>query len=284
MTDLFSRALRLEVDSLRIDSEAGKLGLDVAFEVERDAKPYPNNCAIRIWNLSKEHRDKLSEKPEATVRLSAGYGTAEDAQQIFFGTLRRARTTREPPDYLTALDSGDGEKEFLTRSISKSWAFGTPIATVLKDIAGELGLGLGNVPTLAISARTAAGAVLNSPLTVSGSVCDELAAFCRSVGLSYSIQDQTVQLLSLDRPYNPGTAVLLTPETGLIGEPRLDVDRETKKTLVVCRALLQPEIVPGRLFIVNSDALQGTFAARKTRHSGETNGPSWYVDVEGEAI
>lgn len=277
----FNRKLLLELDTLKIESQAGKLGLRVTFDIERDTKPYPNNATISIYNLTRPSFEALASKPEITGRLEAGY--EENIQQIFFGSLRRARTTREGTDWVTTCDLGDGEAELAQATISKSWSKGTPIGTVLQDFAAALGLGLGNVAQF-LASQTAGGTILTQPLTVSGPVSEELSAFTRSVGLSWSIQDGALQLLDLAMPYAPGTAVLLKPDTGLIGAPRLDVDSDTKKTLCVARSLLQPELVPGSLFVVESEFVNGQFAARKTKHIGDTAGQDWYVDVEGVEI
>jgi hypothetical protein len=281
MAELVKRQLLLQVGDIEVQATTGALSLRVRFDVQRDEKPYPNQASIEVFNLNKKHRESLAKKPEITTRIEAGY--EGNSQQIFFGIVRRSRTVREPPDYVTTVDSGDGEGELTTATISKVFAKATPVSKVLRELATALGVGVGNIPSFPL-AKLSNGSTLVQPLTLSGPVVEELASFCRSLGLSYSVQDGALQLLDIGQPVLPGTAVLLGPSTGLIGEPRLDVDKDTDQTICVARSLLQPKLVPGSLFRVDSESVQGNFAARKTRHYGDTHGRDWYVDVEGVEI
>lgn len=282
MPELPKRELLVEVDTIKIQASNRAQSLRVAFSVERDDQPYPNAASISIYNLTPRNRERLASKTEVTCRIEAGY--ENKSQQIFFGTLRRARTTREGPDYVTRLESGDGEEELQTATVNKTWAANTPISAVLTELGSALGLGPGNIPLVSSLAILPSGATLLKPLTLSGPVVEELKSFCASVGLSFSVQAGQLQLLALASPVLPGTAVLLSPATGLIGEARLDVDSETKKTICVARSLLQPQLLPGSLFAVASEAVVGSFAAKKTRHFGDTHAQDWYVDVEGTQL
>jgi hypothetical protein len=282
MADLKKRKLKLQLGNIEVEATTGALSLRVVFDIQRDEKPYPNQGNIRVYNLNENHRDALTKKSDITAILEAGY--EQNAQQIFFGSVRRATTTREPPDYITQVEAGDGEKELQTATINKSFAKGTPVSAVLMALASAAGLGAGNVPLFTATAALPNGKTLTTPITLSGPVVEELASFCRSLGLSFSIQGGALQLLDVGTPVLPGTAVVLSPLTGLIGAARLDVDRETGKTICVARSLLQPQMVPGTLFVVQSETVNGNFAVRKSRHYGDTHGNDWYVDVEGVEI
>lgn len=282
MAELSKRKLKLQVDDIEIEAITGSLGLRVAFDVQRDKESHPNQCSVSIWNLNPDHRKSLTKQKEVTVSIEAGY--EDTIQQIFFGTLRRATTSREPPDHVTKLELGDGQKEMAVATISKTFTKGTPVAKVLKDLAGTVGLGIGNVPQFLASAKLSNGKILSQPLTVVGSVSEELPAFCRSLGLSFSIQSGAIQLLDLANPVLPGTATVISQGTGMIGEARLDIDRETKKPICVVRSLLQPQLVPGALFVVESENVSGSYAVRRSRHYGDTHTKDWYVDVEGVEI
>lgn len=279
---LTNRKLTLEVGSIKIEASTTRVALRVAFDIQRDDKPYPNGASVSIWNLTKDHREALASKDEIAVRLSAGY--EDNAQQIFFGFLRRAKTTREGPDYITTLEAGDGEKELQTATIAKTFAVGTPVSKVLEALASAMGLGAGNVQQFLVTAKLPSGAVLLQPLTIAGPVVEELDSFTRSIGLSFSVQDGAIQLLDRSSPVLPGNAVLLKPSTGLIGQARLDVDRNTNETICVARSLLQPRMVPGSKMRIESDAVNGNFAITKSRHFGDTFTNDWYVDVEASEL
>lgn len=249
------------------------------FSVERNTERFPNNAEVQLYNLAESTRNKLTEKPDNTVRIEAGY---ESAEQIFFGVLRRATVERQNEDIVTMLSAGDGEDK-QTATISKSWATGTPISKILKDFVSALGLGLGNSLEFPF-ALTSYGSVLTKGLTISGPLTEEFHQFLRSLGLKYSIQDGTLQLLDIQNPVTKGVGPLVSPDTGLIGEARLDIDKDTKKTIVIGKALLLPDLVPGRSIKVQSNRVNGNFAVTKTNHYGDTHATEWYVDFEGIEI
>jgi hypothetical protein len=281
--DLNKRSSTISIGDLKVESKFDSESLRVEFDVQRDTTPYPNNASVRIYNLSPDHRESLTRAKEVTCQIEAGY---EQTQQIFLGALRRGVNTSESGqgrDYVTSFEAGDGEKETQTATINKSYTKGTPISTVLNAFADALGVGKGNLTQHALAAKLTSGKTLPSALTISGPVVEEMSAFARSLELSWSIQDGALQILSIDQPSVPGSAVLLTPDTGLIEQPKLSVDKDTGKDVVVARSLLQPRLIPGALFRVDSETVTGSFAVRKSRHVGDTRGQSWYVDVEGIA-
>jgi hypothetical protein len=276
----FRRAFKIQVGDVEISS-AGAAALRCVFSVERDTQPYPNAATLAIYNLNPDHRAALNAKPELSCRIEAGYVDA--AQQIFLGNVRRGRTTRSGPDWITTLEAGDGEKQLATARVNVSFTTGTPVTTVLTYLASALGLPF-SLASVFASAATNAGKTLRAPLTLSGSAAEELRQFTRSVGLSWSVQDGALVVLANAEPYTQIEGPVISPATGLIESASLEVDDKTKKTIVTGKALLLPDLVPGRKFVVESSTVNGTFACTKTKHYGDSSGAEWFVDFEGVAL
>ncbi len=271
MTVQFNRDVRISVDGLDI------AGLHASFRVVKTTKKEPNTCELTIFNLSQPHRDQIAQAKAPIVEIKAGYkgrapaaglllglvdvpsvggfgADAADASEepglIFLGNVRDADSGFEPPNWITSLESGDGEKATRFSRINKSFAAGTSLATVLNEVAKSMDVGIGNVKKLAAkgSLLDAGDAFLNS-VTVSGQSSKELDRIVKSAGLEWSIQDGVLQLLELSKPL-ADVSIVLKPDTGLIGSPTIGNDG-----IIRVRSLLNSDIVPGRELEIESKVL-----------------------------
>jgi len=257
----------------------------------RKHKPEPNAAKIQIYNLNKDSRAALESLDEVPVRLSVGY--ADSVKQIFFGALSRATNTHDGTEWVTEISGGDGTVQLSSSHIQKSFAKGTPIATVLGTLVDALKIGRGNfskVQTLL------AGKSLSHGLTIAGPVSEELTAFTASHGLEWSIQDG--DFLVLPSKITKGSIAfgsifvtqgpLISPSTGLIGSPVPQAhNKKVKKgsqALVSMKALILPELVPGLPFRVESSSVTGNMVAVETRHSGDSTEQDWYIEIKGKML
>jgi hypothetical protein len=278
LAPLFKRSFRLAVDTLEFGSKNEVRPLTFSFNVERDNTRVPNNASVILTNLSADTRADLEERNKTnqgtTVRIEAGYGT--DLSTIFFGALRRVASWRQGPNWLTEISGGDGEKEIATARISRSFVKGTPVSTVLKEIVRALGVNAGNLATLSATGFDAGGTTLRKALTVHGDAAGELECLCASMGLRWSIQDGTFYAARTGEAAVPGFGPVFSPETGLIETPQVDKDGRVSGT-----SLLSGDLIPGKVFRVESSRISGDFICERTVHYGESNGGSWYVDWTG---
>jgi len=76
-----------------------------------------------------------------------------------------------------------------------------------------------------------------------------------------------------------GTAVLLTPETGLIGSPTPQNDGR-----VSAQSLLQPDLIPGRQVQIKSKHVQGMYVVETAQYEGETAGDAWFVNITARPL
>jgi hypothetical protein len=269
MTKLFGRDYRVIVSTIEIRS------LDLSFTIAKSLKPEPNTCELKIWNLNETNRSRLEEMKTAPVSVEAGY---EDGMSLLFlGDLRTAISTRDGPDIVTTLASGDGEKAYRKARCNVSLAKGTSIDAAVKSLTKQLGLSQGNVDEMVAGLKfTKNGQLLSQGTVLTGSAARELTALLKSVGLTWSIQDGKVQLLELGKAL-AGQAIYLTRETGLIGSPTID-----NKGVMSCRMLMIPDVFPGRLMVLKAERISGQFRIDAAKYSGDTFGTNWYIDVEAK--
>lgn len=269
-SDLWIRKAILTVDTLQIDA------LDIAFTVKKDLKAKPNTADIKVYNLSADHRSQLAQLVTAPVQLEVGYQKATSV--IFIGDLRTSLPSDwTGSDVVTTITSGDGAKKHKTARINVSHAKGAKSTDVLNSLVQALGVAPGN-SAKAISAigSSGVGDCFSLGTVLCGSAAREMSRVCRSVGYTWSIQNGALQMLPLKAAL-AGTAVSVTPQTGLIGSPSVDKDG-----IISCKTLILPDLFPGRLMVLTSNEFSGQFTITETTHTGETKGQNWYCEIKGK--
>lgn len=235
MSRLFRRVVNLTVAPRAANSVGNIAGgysfsnLDCSFRVTKSLKEEPNTADIRIFNIATESRALLQQAERIIVRLDAGY---EDRLcQLYRGELRSAVVTYEGSDVVTHIESGDSEKELQQGHINLSVGKNSPANFVLLQIVQALNVGQGNAAQFA---SRLAGFTYGPGTLIFGSAADAMTDFCDSFDLAWSIQDGVIQILEKGEALN-STAVLLTPDSGLIGSPTID-----HKNVLTAKALIQP--------------------------------------------
>jgi hypothetical protein len=274
---LFGRKWSIVVDRLNVSD------LDMSFTVEKTLKPEPNTCELNIWNLNEEHRAQLeSLRPKKNalvgipVKIEAGYDAATSL--IWLGDLRTVESVKIDADWLTTLGCGDGEKAIKNARVNLSFNVGARVDTVLRGLAKAMGVGLGNTELFAarLLLSSLGAQIASQGLVVSGSAADQLTAWCRTLGLEWSIQDGALMFLEFGEPL-PTQVLLLSPSTGLIGSPTVDNEGQLTVTM-----LMIPGVMPGSFLVLNSDRIKGNYRVISTKHTGDTFGTPWYIEVVAE--
>lgn len=268
---LFGRKLIVQVHELRI------LSLTVDFEITKSlAAKTPNTAEIRIRNLNTDHRKHLQELEKVYVSIEAGY--EEGTALIFRGDLRDITSTRDGTDWITTITSDSGRRARKKR-ILKSFAPGATVSDVLNAAAKAMDVKLGNTALKTVAAKikgTQSDKFFNG-YALAGAVDAELDRLARSVGLEWSIQDDELQFLDRGQALK-GQGAKLTEATGLVGSPE-----KGNKGLVEARALMIPELTPGRRCEIDSEHVKGVFRIETAKYRGGTTEKDWYVDMELKA-
>jgi hypothetical protein len=189
--------------------------------------------------------------------------------------VRTCFTQVSGPDRITKFSSGDGEQAILGTRIRVTYGNQIQIDTAIENIANALGIGVGNLGpvTQKLKSRGLAS-IYPQGVALSGNAWRELATICKSCGLEATIQDGALLLLEQGKALE-GSAVRLSPSTGLIGSPTADNDGT-----VNCQALLVPELRPGvKVQIESLSVGRAVYRVYDAEYTGDTHGTDWYASL-----
>ena len=265
---VYGRRWRVQVGTL----DTGVL--DVKFKVNRSLYSRAGTCELEIANLSPDHRHELvtARRYHTFVEVQAGY--IDGMSLLFRGDLRKAIPSRDGTDWTVKVTAGDGEHAIRTARVSRSFSPGTSVGAVVQHIAETMGVGIGNAREALRGARLGEGeSVFPEGTVLYGSAAAELTRLCAAARLTWTVQDGNLQVLPLGGALER-TALVLGPDTGLIGSPEI-VNRRT----VNVKALLIPGLVPGQQVILNSAIVTGTWRITEAEYAGDTEGPDWNASL-----
>jgi hypothetical protein len=258
---LFDRVVELRVGDTEIT------GLDITFEIEKDLTPEPNPCHIEIYNLSSKNREILSKYKRVPILLRAGY--QGHVSVIYDGDLMRCTHIKEGPSWKTLLTNGEGANAIQSTRINKSFAKGTPVKTVIKEIAKQL-----KIPSNdALRQLESIADKLNRGFSVSGSPMDELCCLLRQYDYSASVQNNSLQVLKNGQSLEKET-INLTPHSGLKSSPEMGTDKK-----IQAHSVLMPELLPGRKIHIESAAFKGFATIQSIRFEGANFGDAWGAEL-----
>jgi hypothetical protein len=210
------------------------------------------------------------------VLIEGGYEETGGAHQLFLGDLRVGTSVKEGPDWVTTIESGDGEAAKINARMKVAMGPGTTPDTAFRAIIKALGLSPGNSQKALAAFRSGGAAQMYVQRAVlSGSAWKHAVDFCRSANLEFSVQDGAVQIVDTNKVL-AGKAVRLTPETGLVGSPSVDA-----KGVLSCSAFLQPGLAVARLVVLDSPSVKGNFKIQRVQYECDTHGQPWYAHIEG---
>ena len=275
MSRLFRRAVEVQIvkaDEVEVVTTT-IVGLRVMFNIEKQLTKEPNTCEIEISNLSEPTRAALQQKP-LKLFLSAGY--EDSLKQIFAGDIRWVESLRSRSGWTTKIQVGDGERAHRNSRSNKSFRGGASIRQVLKKITDDMGL---KIPKNLDDVKELGGKIINGEV-LQGLSSKSLDRVLRSKGLSYSIQDEKLQVLRAGE-VRQDIALVVAQETGLIGVPGFgSPPQKDQPAMLRLDSLLYPEIIPGIKLDVKSKTVEGEFRAERVTHVGDTHGNEWRTSVE----
>lgn len=261
---LFDRVVELTVGDTEIT------GLDMAFEIEKNLEKEPNPCHIDIFNLGQKNREILSKYKSVPVLVKVGY--KDKVGVIFQGDMIRCTHIKEGPTWKSTLVNGDGANLIQTARINKSFAKGTPVKTVIKEIAEQLGLPHGS----ALKQFEGLSENLERGFSASGNPMDELCRVLRHFGYSASVQNNALQVLKQGQALEK-QAINLTANSGLKGSPEIGTDKKIK-----VQSVLMPELLPGQMVHIESAVFKGFATIQSVRFEGSNFCDAWEAEMEAK--
>lgn len=274
------------ITEFTVDPSSG-VGSQIEFDVVRNLVRAPNTCNIVITNLAEENRQAFIGAPVKVV-LEAGYDN--DPRFLFLGDLRYASNEHEGTEWKTKIQLADGGRAFANAKVSKAYTKGTPVETIVRDLAKAFGVPLTPLAALSneLKARIPSGEVLQ------GSVADELTRLLDPFDIEWSFQQGRLQILK-SRQVLSGSVRLISEDSGMIGAPEMTPPKiiappknighstgRAKPRVPKCKIKheLYPEVSPGEKIKVRSRSLDGTFRVECVKHKGDFFGGDWITEIE----
>jgi hypothetical protein len=246
--------------------------LRVVFSVEQSLAKSPNTAEIQVYNLSGSTRTLVSED-DLEIELEAGYSGLSSV--IFRGKVDAGKSQRDGINWVTTFQSTDGGKELRQSRINFN-SRNTTVADAFDRVASAIGVGLGNAKEK-IAEGNIRGALteFSNGIVLFGPAKKELDRLASTFGYDWSIQNGQLQLLGPSDAIEPGDAIVLGPDTGMIGSPE-----SGEKGIVEVRSLLIPQLTPGRVVQLKAAEIKGFYRVDRVAYQGDTRGQDWYADLE----
>lgn len=221
----------------------------ITVNVSRDNDGKPARCVVRIYNIAQESERQIRERGN-TLTVRAGYGGS--LAQVFVGPVTRVTRSRDKgaTARVVVIEAGD---ETINPDSPGGGAFtfgyteARPARAIVRDVAAEMGLNVGSL--------NAIPGDLSFVWYWAGSGSEALADLKRKIGngVTYSIQDGTLNWNAARVANTDVSRVRLSPETGLIGVP--DVSDEG----IAVESFLNTTIAMGSIVDLVSETVTGVY-------------------------
>lgn len=274
----FDRQYRVSVSGPGGGFEFGgeQFPLHINFAFEKSDLNAPNNGNLSVWNLTPEHAKMLQDGEEnATLTLRAGYG--QKLFQIFSGIVNFSSTSMDGADWRTDIEVIDILEQHRDTYVSMAFAPGSSWEDIANAAAGQIGvpLELGHD----VEFRN-----IDTGFSFCGYAEDILTKVSESNGLSWSVQDGSIQMKKSGDSM-PGNRVYeISPDTGMIDDAvRVCIagSAETGDKIigydVTC--LLNGGIHVNDYVFLNSRRATGEFYVKSLQHTGDSMSGDWVTKL-----
>ena len=285
MNENFDRQYRLKVGVAgQSGFEAGKsvgntgMPLRISFQIEKSDDTSSNSATVKVWNLNKQHRSEFR-KEKCRLELQAGYG--ENLPLIFCGYVTTVDYEKDGADRVIVAEAYDGLVELKDTYISVTYAANTSAQAVVDGIASKMSCAVVYSPA---AEQALKGKKMRNGFSAIGHAKDALSKICETCGLAWTMQNGVIQIVVNGQPISERVYVL-SPPTGLIGEPKLcDMtdrnDSNVKYKGYEVEYLLNGAIGINDLVYLDSGNKKGFFKVFKLTISGDNFQSNWSCKAE----
>ena len=281
--------------------------LRCVFHVVRGDTQTPNSLDVSVYNTSDDTANRLRSPEFTQIQLAVSYGD-QPPQLIFRGSIRQVRKGREDQlNSYVAITAADGDEAYNFSFAALTLAAGATPQNAIEALIKQMATAAAGAPTGGSGGQAVTQGYLPQ-LTANKSVrgrtyfglCrDHLRGLANNNDCFWSIQDGAVTFIP-QTSFIPGTAVLITPSTGLISVPE-----QTQNGLEMT-VLINPTIKVGQLVKLDSSDVNqfryglenkatplnallaqsttklnadGLYYCMRAEHTGDTRGQIWYTKL-----
>jgi len=242
----------------------------IEFQVERTRDLGSDKCSVTIRNLAQQTTARYGQKGDRLI-LEAGYRDA--LVGLFAGDITRIGATskqndEQPQDGTLQLECGDGNVP-LQQTMTKTFDANASLSDVLKFAAKQMDIDIDEI-------KADLKQNIGKGMSFVGLAKNAIKQVSDMIIADVTIQDNKLKIVS--KTTFAGQAVLLTPETGMIGSPNA-----TEKTVTVT-SLLNAGIRPLGGVVLDSKNVSGTFKVLKVTHQGGNFIPDFKTVAELEPV
>lgn len=233
--------------------------LKVSFVVSRSTMSSLNTMQLKIYNLSKDTRDKIfvdrfNPKSYRKVFFSAGYEGVTGIATIFKGNIFQAYSYREGVDIVTHIEGRDGAFDTVNIKSSKTLKAGATLEEALRSLASDfVHINLGKVGETKGTFRR--------PLVLEGNTYNLIKKYTQG-GVFIDFETLNIQK---DNEVTDGQIPLINSETGLLGTPK------RADSYLTIDTIFEPRVEMGQIIEVNSTVApiyDGQYKVIGVNHSG----------------
>ena len=273
MSLLFNRNYRLEIESK--DTLTTITQLRIQFLCKKNRATTANELTVKVYNPNQDTINQCLVSG-SIVRLYAGYN--EEIKLIAQSQITTATPIYEGVDIILNLECLDGVESIRKTKVSISFQAGSTVKQVLNALVEYLQIPLKVSPDVDLNKK------FNNGYSFAGGVGTALDEVTDRAFAKWAMQDGTLLVIGQSGTTNTN-AVLLTPDTGMIGTPMPIED--TVNSLEVgeirrgwkVKSLLQGDINPADIIAIESRFVKGEFVIESVEHKGDTHSNEWFSEV-----
>ena len=273
MSLLFNRNYKLEIESK--DTLTTITQLRIQFLCKKNRATTANELTVKVYNPNQDTINQCLVSG-GIVRLYAGYN--DEIKLIAQSQITTATPIYEGVDIILNLECLDGVESIRKTKVSISFQAGSTVNQVLNALVEYLQIPLKVAPDVDLNKK------FNNGYSFAGGVGTALDEVTDRAFAKWAMQDGTLLIIGQSGTTNTN-AVLLTPDTGMIGTPMPIED--TVNSLEVgeirrgwkVKSLLQGDINPADIIAIESRFVKGEFVIESVEHKGDTHSNEWFSEV-----
>jgi len=263
--------------AITLEGDGTQNGFRIKFNITKHCISTASPSSIQIYNLSRGLRNSL-QKAGAQIALFVGWDNI-DYSLLFTGSLLNSYSARQGADIITTLLSNPAFGGMSKTIISKTFAGGTDVKTIVLDLAKSIPGVIVDPKNIQIENNATLG---NQGLSMCAPTNSLLDSISRVHGFSWHVDNGVFYAVTDGKPLSSSGRVLIDPQNLLQAEPMLASPMQVRAGVSIS-CMLNPNIVPNGVVSLQTalnENINGDYVVHNLSHSGDTHGQSWESRIE----